>query len=221
MPRALIAPGEHYHIFNRGVKKDDVFLEEADYVRMLFLILFLQSDESMFNIGRYVKNFLRFKTFNIPENTIGNIAKNKSVELVEFILMPNHFHLLVREVKEGGISLYLQRVEIAYTKYFNTKYRKSGYLFQGPYQSVHIESNEQLLHLSAYIHKNIGEFKKWKDKEYSYRWSSYQYYLGKNGWQGLLVPGIILGQFKTPEEYKNFVETSGVKEFDPDLLIDP
>src|SRR3989344_463845 len=219
MPRAIIAIGEHYHVFNRAINKQTIFLDKIDYSRIISLLFLAQSSEPLYNIGRRAQIFLRKRELGLSKSGIDDILYNRIVELVCFVVMPNHFHVLIKEIVEGGISLYLQKIEIAYTKYFNNKYHKSGYLFQGPYQSVHIENNEQLLHLSAYIHKNIGEFKKWKDKEYSYRWSSYQYYLGKNGWQGLLVPGIILGQFKTPEEYKNFVETSGVKEFDPDLLI--
>ena len=77
--------------------------------------------------------------------------------------MPNHFHLILQEVKEGGISQYMQRVLNAYTKYYNKKYEISGHLFQGPYKSVHIKDDPQLLYLSAYIHNNVRELKSWKN----------------------------------------------------------
>ena len=79
---------------------------------------------------------------------------SRYVELVSFAFIPNHFHLIVHEKKENGISQYMQRILNAYTKYFNAKYKKTGHLFQGPFKAVHTESNEQLLHLSAYIHRN-------------------------------------------------------------------
>ena len=71
--------------------------------------------------------------------------------------MPNHFHLIVKEVKEGGISAYMQRVLNAYTKYYNAKHDTSGHLFQGPFRAIHIADNDQLLYVSAYIHLNCRE----------------------------------------------------------------
>ncbi len=149
------------------------------------------------------------------------MLKNQYIELVSFILMPNHFHLLVHERQEKGISQYMQRILNSYTKYFNTKYDKSGHLFQGPFRIVHIKNNEQLLHLSAYIHRNAREIKKWKNKEEKYFWSSYQDYIEKNRWGEFLKPSIILDQFATPKEYKNFVDTSGTKlKLDEKLLLE-
>ena len=220
MSRAVIAPDEYYHIYNRGVNKQPVFLNDADYVRMLLLIIFLQSPKTLYNAGWYVKNFIKTGSFGFSDETINELLSDRTVELVSFILMPNHFHLFVRELEEGGISKYLQRIEIAYTKYFNIKYRKSGYLLQGPYQSVHVSTNEQVLHLSAYIHKNCSELKGWRGKEQIYPWSSYQDVTGENRWGQLLKHDIISEQFSNPEEYKYFVRTSGAKELDEDLWMD-
>ena len=220
MPRAAIAPDEAYHIFNRGVNKQRVFLEDTDYIRMLLLILSFQSPKIFYNISRYVKNFKNHKDFGLSKNITSEILDTKAVELISFALMPNHFHLFVQELEEGGISKYLQRIEIAYTKYFNTKYRRSGYLFQGPFQSVHVDSNEQALYLSAYIHLNPREFKQWQKKEHLYPWSSYQDLINKNRWGELLEHDIISGQFSTPTEYKHFIETSGAKDLDDDIRLD-
>src|SRR3989344_9566821 len=89
-------------------------------------------------------------------------------------MMPNHFHLIVRGLEIGGIARYMQRVLCAYTKYFNTKYEKTGHLSQGPYKAVHIEDDRQLLYLSSYIHKNPKELNGWKNREQFYPWSSYR-----------------------------------------------
>jgi len=105
----------------------------------------------------------------------------------------------------------MQRILTAYTKYFNAKYGKSGHLFQGPFQIVHVEDNEQLLHLSAYIHRNPREIKEWKDKEHQYTWSSYQDCIAENRWKELLKHQIITDQFSGKKEYQDFVETSGTK----------
>lgn len=208
MPRSKIEISEYYHIYNRGNNKQNIFFEEKDYIRFLFLILYFQGGDSVYNIGRYVSNYVRHRTFNID---FEEISKNKKVELLTFALMPNHFHFILKEKEQGGISKYLQRIQNSYTKYINTKNKKNGHLFQGPYQSVHIESNEQLLHLSAYIHRNPREIKKWKGKEDIFPWSSFVDYTKENRWGKLLSTELLLSQFKGPKEYKNFVDESGTK----------
>ena len=212
MPRASIAEGEYYHIFNRGVNKQPIFNEAADYMRMLFLILHFQSQTPLYNLERYVRGFAKHGKFNLSGNTRDRILNEQKIELISFCLMPNHFHLMLLEKTEGGISYCLQRIENAYTKYFNTKYKRFGYLLQGAFQSVHVETNEQALYLSAYIHKNPCELSKWRKKFHSYPWSSYQDYLETNRWDKLLKPNLILEQFDSSGEYKDFVETSGAKE---------
>jgi putative transposase len=211
MRKTRITTGEYYHIYNRGNDKQDIFLEERDWIRFLFLILYFQSPVIFYNISRPVSSFVRHRVFNISTDEIEKIIKSRNVELVGFALMPNHFHLIVHEFKEGGISQYMQRVLNAYTKYFNAKYKKTGHLFQGPFHSIHIEDNEQLLHLSAYIHRNPREIKQWKNKEHQYPWSSYQDLIAQNRWGNLLNHKIITGQFSNPKEYEDFVETSGAK----------
>ncbi|KKT29336.1 hypothetical protein A3G55_00075 [Candidatus Giovannonibacteria bacterium RIFCSPLOWO2_12_FULL_44_25] len=213
-----IAPGEYYHIFNRSNDKQPIFYETKDWVRFLFLILHMQSPEIFYNIGRNISKFVRSRAFNINGEIMSEIIKNRTVELVSYALMPNHFHLTVKEVKENGISQYMQRVLTAYPKYFNTKYNKSGHLFQGPYKIVHTEDNKQLLYLSAYIHKNPRELKEWRQKEHNYPWSSYQDYVGENRWGNLLSQDIILDQFENKSEYYNFVKTNTAKMLDAELL---
>jgi len=210
-----ITPGEYYHIFNRGNNKQNIFREEKDLARLLFLILYLQSPVVIYNISNIVSNFIRHRVFNSSKKTLKNILDNRTIELIGFAQMPNHFHLIVKEINEGGISQYLQRIQDAYTKYFNIKYGSSGHLFQGPFKAVRIKNNEQLLHLSAYIHRNPREIKQWYKKEHLYIWSSYQDYISDNRWGDLLKNDIIIRQFKTTNQYKDFVKTSGTK-----LLLD-
>lgn len=211
MRKTKFAPGEHFHIFNRGNNKQDTFLSERDYARFLFLILHLQSEQSFNNIGYSVTNFIKHRVFDKIKE-MDKFIKDKKVNLVGFILMSNHFHLIVEQVKDDGISDYMQRVQNAYTKYFNTKYRKTGHLLQGPFKAVHIDDNRQLLHLSAYTHRNPRELEHWKGKEHQYEWSSYQDYLGTNRWGQLLAPDIIKDQFRDNAEYRNFVNKSSAKE---------
>jgi len=217
MRRVPISPDEHYHLFNRGVLKRNIFPEDRDRIRFLFSLLYFQSPLSFTNPGFHVRNYYESSTFDPTGTATEKVATNRTVELIAFCLMPNHFHLLVREAAENGIAGYMQRVLNAYTKYFNAKYKSSGHLFQGPYQAVHVESNEQLLHLSAYIHRNPRELKGWKDREERYPWSSGPDYLEKNRWGKLLLTDIIAGQFSSPEEYADFLRTSSAKTDSEDL----
>jgi len=204
-----IAPGEYYHIFNRAVNKQVIFHDVRDYVRFLFLILYLQSPIVFPQINRAVTQFVKSRAFDTKNE--GDIVKKRTVELVAFCIMPNHFHLIVKESDEGGIATYMQRVLTSYSKYYNTKYKKSGHVFQGPYRAVHVSDDRQLLHLSAYIHRNPREISKWFNKEDEYQWSSYQDFIDENRWGNLIVPDIILEQFKDKTKYKNFVKTSPSK----------
>lgn len=204
-----IALGEHYHIFNRAVNKQIIFHDSSDYFRFLFLILYFQSPLVFRQLGRLVKEFVLSRALDSEDEA--EIIRKRSVELVAFCIMPNHFHLIVREVQEGGIAAYMQRVLTSYSKYYNTKYEKSGHVFQGPYRAVHIADDRQMLHLSAYIHRNPREITKWFRKEGKYEWSSYRDFVGEDRWGALLVPDIILGQFKSRAKYDNFVKTSLAK----------
>lgn len=211
MRKIKITQGEHYHIFNRGNDKQDIFFEERDWIRFLFLVLYFQSPVSFENLSRPVSSFVKHRVFNINNQITEKIAVNRYVELTGFAFVPNHFHLMVHEKKENGISQYMQRVLNAYTKYFNTKYKKVGHLFQGPFKAVHVESNEQLLHLSAYIHRNPREIKNWKNREHLYPFSSYQDYFQENRWGKLLENKIIMDQFSSGDDYKKFTDSSGTK----------
>lgn len=224
MRKTPIAPGEYYHIYNRENTKQPIFIENRDRIRFLFLIIYLQSPTNFPNISRQVSHFIKNRVFNVVQENVLDIKKHRNVELINFALMPNHFHLTLHELKEGGIATYMQRILCSYTKYINTKYNKSGHLFQGPYKAVHVEDNNQLLYLSTYIHRNPRELSEWKNKEEIYPWSSLYDYLGENRWGILLKKDIILNQFNSASEYKTFVSTSTAKtlkeELDHDLFID-
>jgi len=224
MRKTPIAEGEHYHIFNRGNNKQTIFFDKKDKVRFLFLIIYFQAYIFFENIGRQVSYYIKNEVFNIDADLEKKLLNKRNVELINFVLMPNHFHLVLCEFKEGGISQYMQRVLCAYTKYFNTKYKKSGHVFQGPYKAVNIKNNNQLLYLSTYIHRNPREISEWKNKEHLYPWSSYRDYLEDNRWGELLKQDIILEQFSSKKEYSVFTKSSPAKELienlDGDISID-
>lgn len=211
MRKFQFAQNSYYHICNRSNDERPIFLDEKDYSRFLFSILFYQSPVIFNNLGRQTSYFVRHSMFNIPSDVLKEIIAARKVELNIFTVMPNHFHLLVQEKTRGGISLYLQRLQNGYAKYFNTKYAKRGHLFQGNFRAVPVETDEQLLYLSAYIHRNQRELEEWRDKEIEYPWSSYQDLVKNNRWGELLKPDIILNQFSDADKYYEFIEESTAK----------
>ena len=217
----LHAPGEYLHVFNRGMQKQPIFETDQDRLRFLFLLLTFQGEAVIKNISREIRQNVQSSTLHILGELKSEILKKRMVELVVFCLAPNHFHTIIRELVDNGISKYMQRVLTAYTKYFNTRHEKSGHLFQGPYKSVHISEDRQLMHTSAYIHKHPCEIKGWMGKEHLYPWSSYQDCIGENRFEELLVTDIITDRYvkdKGVSSYKKFVSSSPAKEITKELF---
>ena len=133
---------EYYHIFNRGNNKREVFLEKYDLDRFF---LSMQEFNSVNPIGSIYER--RFEKEKLD-------SELKLVEFVCYCLNPNHYHFLVKQLVDHGIAKFMHRLGTGYTKYFNQKYENIGSLFQGTYKAKHIDTNEYLLHLSAYINLN-------------------------------------------------------------------
>jgi len=221
MRKSAFVEDEYYHIYNRGVDKRTLFLKDADRVRFMALILLCQGANAFPQIGRLVPDvkhlmFDKEPNAGLKEKIIQDILDSRLVELVAFVLMQNHFHCILRELKEGGISKYMQRVGNAYAKYFNICYGRSGHLFENKFNSIHIDTNEYLNYLSAYIHLNIREVSRWSGREDQYPWSSFRDYTGQNRFRDLLKQDIILGQCNSKNEYKRFVTESAIKVADLD-----
>ncbi|MBX4189643.1 transposase [Candidatus Parcubacteria bacterium] len=152
------APGEYYHLFSRGVEKRKIFLESRDYERFQILLYILNQNAS-FHISNYSKRGKR---------DLAEIYKEKRsdslISILSYSLMPNHFHLLVKENDEGGISKFMGKLLTAYSMYFNTKHERSGPLFVRPFRSKHVEDDVHFKHLFSYIHLNCVDLfeKDWK-----------------------------------------------------------
>ena len=129
----------------------------------------------------------------------------KLVDIVCFVLMPNHFHMIVRQTYDNGITTFLRHTANSYTKFINTKHHRPGPLFQGEFKAVRIETNEQLLHVSRYIHLNpyVSSVVRKEDLR-SYPWSSFPAYLGNTALPYLTL-GIVLDQFSSRQPYDAFV----------------
>jgi len=212
MEREKQAEGEYYHICGRGNKKQTLFWSDRDYLRFIFNILHLQSDKCFYNTSRYVDHYGDSGSFRVSDSTITEIVADRNIELVAFCLMPNHYHLIVKNVAENGVSKYMHRVLIGFANYFNAKYDVSGHVFDGSYNLIHISSDEQLQYLFSYVHKNPIELPKWRDNYWEYSWSSCKDFGDANRWGGLLNDEIITDQFSDFSAYKKFLQESSAKD---------
>ena len=205
-----IALDEYYHLYTRGVGKKNIFLDKRDYLRFLFCMLHFQYDENFYNAGNAVTRFLDTGSFAFQKRNAPD-EKHRIAEIVAFVLMPNHLHIIAHEIEPGGIARLMKRALGGYAKYFNAKYNMSGHVFQGAYNAVHIEDNNQLLYVSTYVHRNPRELRGWKNREGKYPWSSFLDYITANRWGNLIKQDIILDQFPQKVEYEKFVNESVAK----------
>ncbi len=194
MPYRIIpfVNGEFYHIYNRGLEKKDIFTNQRDYTQFIKTLFYYQIQNPKPKFSTYRQS----KTFKIDPS-------KKIVDIVCFCLMPNHFHLLIKQLQDGGISEFMRRFIHSYTKYRNVKYNRKGPVFQGIFKAVLIETEEQLLHISRYIHLNPLVSSLVKDLNL-FPWSSYKTYIGLEN-NPAIAKEEVLNFFPTPEAYQKFV----------------
>lgn len=193
-----------YHIYNRGVDKRIIFQEDIDYKYFLHLFKVYLSDPEV------IEETLTFDGFSIVrKNFFGKI------DLLCYCLMPNHFHLIIKQIGDKDIPDFMKCIMTSYSMYFNRKYKRTGTLFQGRYKAILIKDDNYLLHLSRYIHLNPNELlKKGLSFLQEYEYSSYINYIGKRNTKWV-KPKQILDYFEgnkqsdliARDDYKNFVET--------------
>jgi len=154
MRKTKFEVGKIYHIFNRGVDKRNIFNNDSDKWRFL-QGLFLFNDKHSTNgiLQRIERDHKGKLNFNILKKFIDNHNEGREplVRILADCLMPNHYHLLIEEIVEGGLSRFIQKVGTGYTGFFNKKYNRSGVLFQGPFKVVEINNDIQLQYILAYI----------------------------------------------------------------------
>lgn len=175
------APGEFYHLYNRGTEKRNIFSTKKDHERFLSLLYLCNGS---LPVDAYFQG-----------ETVGEVKEVERgeplIDVGAYCLMPNHFHLLVREVADGGISRFMQKLSTGYTMYFNNLHERTGSLFQGRFKSTHVQNDRYLKYLMAYIHLNPVKLvePKWKESGIQdrknaahflegYLYSSYLDYLG-------------------------------------------
>lgn len=188
---------ELYHVLNRGVEKRDIFMDDKDRIRFIHDLYEFNTTEPVINLQ------YRFKKNMDLRNPY--IERRRIVDIHGWCLMKNHYHLLISECTEGGLTLFLRKLNIGYANYFNERYKRSGSLFQGRTKKKRIDSHVYFLHILNYIHLNPLDYlpseREWRRRKIrdtvkaakfldSYRWSSYMDYSGKHNFPSVLTTSL-------------------------------
>lgn len=232
--REQLITGEVYHVVTRRIENNFLFKDTKDYYRGIFSIY-------EFNTSYPVEIAERRKARKAVKGdplSHGD-QRNKLVEILAFCLMPNHIHLLLKQLIEGGITTFMNKFGAGYPAYFKRKYdiKNKGYFFQGRFVSVHVKTDEQLKTVFAYIHANPISLiePKWKELGIknsakaikfleNYRWSSYPDYIGKDNFPSVakknFLSEIMGGQQGCEKFLENWIEyKSESREFN-DLALE-
>ena len=208
MWREPIAENEYYHIYNRGTDKRTIFLNESDYNRFTRLLYVCNGDSGI--VMRELSNL------NFSQLVSRFSPRKPLVSIGAYCLMPNHFHLLVREIRPNGTSQFMEKILTAYSMYFNKKNKRTGALFEGRFKSSRVETDNYLQYLFAYIHLNPVKLinSKWKEQGIKnmektrdflkhYRYSSYLDFIGENRPEMAILEQ---SHEMFPEYFENFTE---------------
>jgi putative transposase len=145
MRRDLLIVGQIYHIFTKSIAEFSIFNNNSEFLRMLEIIHYYQIEKPEVKFSKFTKSQKVRDT---------NLNKEKLVEIVAYCLMPTHLHLVLKQLKQNGISIFMSNILNSYTRYFNIKHNRKGPLWEGRFKNVLVESDEHLLHLTRYIHLN-------------------------------------------------------------------
>ncbi len=210
MQREKPVNNEIYHVYNRGVEKRKIFLTENDYLRFLHdLYEFNDTAPAVY----FHKKPQHFKSCEVGLRKVAQ-KRDLLVEIYSFTLMPNHFHLMLKQIREGGVTEFMRKIGTGYTNYFNLTQERVGSLFQGKYKSVRIDNHAHFLHLPFYIHSNplSLEFSDWQEKGIdadeaikfleSYKWSSFCDYASKKNFPSVISKDFLTEIIGEPTKFK-------------------
>lgn len=208
MEKPQFVEGNVYHIYNRGVEKRNVFLNDRDRLRFIHDLYEFNDEDAVANVWYYFSP----KTSEVEPHYIPKERKKRKllVEILAFVLMPNHYHLLLRQLKQDGIVRFMQKLGTGYTMYFNKTYERVGSLFQGRYKAVLVDRESYFTYLPFYIHANPLEIyrgstslgKRMRFLE-SYRWSSFPDYLGRKNFPSVTSRAFLSEVIGSEHAWKN------------------
>lgn len=195
--RPVFAADYTYHVYNRGVARGILFRGAPDYTHFLDTLSYYRETKPAAKLSLFSKETLPSILAQQPVRPL--------VDVIAFCLMDNHFHLILRQREERGISTYLSRVQNSYARYFNTKNDRVGPMFQGRFQAVLVNRDAQLLHLTRYQHLN-PVVARLVERPEDYRWSSYASHYLKDHHDRLCQPRLVLDMIGSTGLYRKFVE---------------
>jgi REP element-mobilizing transposase RayT len=210
MRKTQFANNEFYHVYNRGTDKRKVFLDNSDYQRFLLSMQLMNFEQD-----GLMQQWRDYKTTNpssdlesFPRLSLGAPSKlsfKKLVDICCYSLLPNHYHIILKQIADKGIERFMQRLGTGYSMFFNKKNDRTGSLFQGPFKATHIKTNPHLFYLSAYV--NLNSEVHGIARAEMYRWSSFPDFIGKRN-KGLCENGkkMILDNFRGGADYKKFAK---------------
>jgi len=211
MRRIQFINGEIYHIYNRGVDKREIFLDDSDYFRMVHDI-FEFNDEKLVS---YHPDRFSFKNLEAKPPKVEMEPRKLLVEVLAWCLPSNHIHLLLRQLKDNGISNFMHKLGTGYTMYFNQKQERTGVLFQGTFKAVQVVDDYHFMYLPFYIHANaldeiepnwrnneIKNYEKAKKHLESFRWSSHLDFIGQKNFPSVSQRDFLLEIFGGNDKYK-------------------
>jgi putative transposase len=208
MKKPHFADGEIYHVYNRGVEKREIYLDEKDFFRFVHCLYEFNDERPVtnthyfFNPKTMVVDSRPLKTYQQPRELL--------VDILVFTLMPNHFHLMLRQRKEKGIVKFMQKLGTGYSMYFNKRYERVGSLFQGRFKAAHVNVESHFIHLPHYIHTNplSLEYRGSTSIEFlsTYRWSSFPDYIGKKNFPSITHRDFLLDIFGGENAYKSYTQ---------------
>ena len=196
-----LVTGEIYHVFSKSIAGFKIFNNRYNSARMVETIRYYQRE----NLSEKFSRFVEYKKIKKEQNYFYNFLQNKEkkVEIIAYCLMPTHLHLVLKQLKENGISTFMKTILNSYSRYFNTKLKRKGPLWEGRFKNVLVKTDEQLIHLTRYIHLNsVTAYL--VDKPQNWEFSSYREYLGEVSSEDVIC------EYKEwldirPDSYKRFV----------------
>jgi len=216
---------ELHHVLNRGVDKRKIFLDSQDYARFIH-------DTYEFNDTAPAQSYER----RLPNvGPTRSYIRERLVDIHGWVLMKNHYHLLLSELIDGGITRFLMKLNVGYAKYFNERYERSGTLFQGRTKKVLIKHEAHFLYILHYVHLNPLDYltgaAEWRERDKNsientvealkylngYRWSSYLDYCGKKNFSSVLTKDLfenVFGNYQ--KEIENYL-----KDAETPMITDP
>jgi putative transposase len=204
MPRRSLplVDQEYYHVFNRGVNKRSLFKNRFDYTRLLSITHFYYLSHTPVRFSKLLQ------LTAAEQNRYWDKLEQqpKLVNILAWCFMPNHYHFILQQLSPSGITQFVGNLQNSYARYFNTKYTRVGPLWQGRFKAVMVESSNQLLHLSRYIHLNpyTNSVVKTIEELKNYPWSSLLEYTSTVNKPLCYLPTII-SYFKNSQAYLDFV----------------